>query len=186
MVIETLAKDATKEDALVFAYCRYSQSYTALEILRGLAKQLLEDHPNRTLPIVKEVYGKHALRQTNLTINETVTLLQRLLASFNEGKVRIIVDGLDEVVDAQKVPLLQSLAKLPNTPLLILSRPLPLFTDFLGRPFATFDVQARNEDIDRFITKSISNHPHLRVIVAQEEGALETIARMVREKSRGM
>jgi len=169
--------------AVACAYCSFEIRCTAEGILRCVVRQLLAQHPE-LLSVVKEHYSKHRLEGTGVSFATVVTMLKSIVGSI--GDTHIVVDGLDEISEErERTILLQELEKLPAK-VLAFSRLLGIHSKHL--PSATiFPIDAKDEDIERYVVSSLVNHPSLQDFIRGPEDALvREIAAKIQEKSRGM
>ena len=172
-----------KEIGVVYAYCRYTESYTTAQIYRWWIKELLERSP-ATFRYVRETFYSHKKQETVPTKSELLEILCNISSAFQ--KVFIVIDGLDETNDEVKQELLETLDTLPRKARgLIMSRPLPLFKYLL--PEAVFiDIEARNEDIELFVAKRIHQIPRLQNMLEGKDSVRSQVYAKIKEKSGGM
>jgi len=166
---------------IIFAYCRYSDHVTPVEILRGLIVQLLHQAP-QDLPPVERLRETHRLQDTKPTLSESSHLLKELLETVpNAG---IIIDGLDELEDRDDAGLLlDELFTFPAR-IMICSRPMPLYqAEFLG---TVLSIDARNEDIVTFVQSGIKANRGLSSLLKGTRGLDEEIVEKICAKSQGM
>jgi len=175
--------ESQRKTAVVCAYCRFDDDCDAESILRGFVHQFLAQNP-LLLPLVDRYYKKHKIQRTSPKMEEIVEMLHSLITSLDSAY--IVVDGLDEISgDKEKANLLQALGKLPARTL-IFSRPLELHLRDL--PSATiFSVEARDEDIEKFVGSILLNNASFQETIGGVEGNLvRDIAVKIRKRSRGM
>lgn len=100
------------------------------------------------------------------------------------ARVFVVLDGLDEASEEVRDELLQELPS-TNVNLLIMSRPLDLYTPLL--PNAThIRIQAHPEDISVFIQEHFKKHVRLRAIAQGNPELVTELSARVQEKSGGM
>ncbi|KAJ2933271.1 hypothetical protein H1R20_g3806, partial [Candolleomyces eurysporus] len=68
---------------------------------------------------------------------------------------------------------------------LIMSRPLVSF-EYLVPGAAFLDIQARNEDVERFVRKKIDEVPTLRAVLRGKEASKDQLCAAIKESSHGM
>ncbi|KAF6751434.1 ankyrin repeat-containing domain protein, partial [Ephemerocybe angulata] len=165
--------------AIICAFIRYTEKLSICDILVGLLRQLVDRHPcaSRHMGCVYTRNQKMELREQGL-----VKALQDIIGLLS--KVFIIVDGLDEAEDAVKDALLRTLPT-RGANVLIMSRPLELFTSCLPDALH-ISIEARTEDIDRFIDDQIQLNSRLRAVVRGDPTLVEKLKARVRESSKGM
>ena len=168
---------------VAYAYCSFEMGCTAEGILRDIIHQLLVQQPE-LLSVVKGHYSKHRLQRTGLSFAKVITILGSIVGAI--GNAHIVVDGLDEIGEEQeRTMLLQELEKLPAR-VLIFSRLLKIHSTHL--PSATiFPIDAKDEDIERYVVSSLVNHPSLQEFISGPKDPLVSeVAAKIQEKSRGM
>lgn len=167
--------------AAIYAYCRYSDNLTAVDVLRGLVRQLLHQVPE-TLPPVKEFHDTHTLHDTKPSTSE-VGLLLRTMVMLLDG-THIVIDGLDEVPEeTERQDLVRELRELPAQ-ILVFSRRLDLLrSEFPATPLS---IEARNEDVIAFVKSTIKRHLQLSCLLEGNSELVQTIVNTVGEKSEGM
>ncbi|KAF6754069.1 hypothetical protein DFP72DRAFT_900301 [Ephemerocybe angulata] len=165
--------------AIICAFIRYTEKLSICDILVGLLRQLVVRHPcaSRHMECVYTRNQKMELREQGL-----VKALQDIIGLLS--KVFIIIDGLDEAEDAVKDALLRSLPTL-GANILIMSRPLELFTPCVPDALH-ISIEARTEDIDRFIDDQIQRNSRLQAIIRGDPTLIEKLKARIRESSKGM
>mgnify|MGYP007051645323 CR=1 FL=1 len=149
-----------------------------------MVRQVLEDNPENVFPAVEPTFDSHSLKDEALLTKDAARLLGSVLGKL--PRMRIVLDGLDEIADGEKCALLEVLTALPIQ-LLIFSRPLPLFEHMLGsRPLKLLNIEARNEDVRAFITATLKGDPALRMIIGTEESTIKEVTTLVQKQSSGM
>ncbi|KAF5335454.1 hypothetical protein D9611_012131 [Ephemerocybe angulata] len=165
--------------AIICAFIRYTEHPSACDILAGLLQQLVVRHPcaSRYMRRVFIQNRKLELREQGLVkaLHDIVGLL---------SKVFIVIDGLDEADDAVKDALLRTLPTL-GANVLIMSRPLELFTPCVPDALHV-SIEARTEDIDRFIDDQIQRNSRLRAIIRGDPTLVEKLKVRIRESAKGM
>ncbi|KAF6747974.1 ankyrin repeat-containing domain protein [Ephemerocybe angulata] len=169
----------TNSVAIVCAFIRYTEQPSARDIVAGLLRQLIGSHPC-ACHNMENLYiqnQKLELREQGLinALREVIGLL---------SKVFIIIDGLDEAEDAVKDALLRILPTL-GANVLIMSRPLELYAHCIPHALHV-SIEARTEDIDRFVDDQIRCNSRLQAIVRGDPTLIERLKARIRESSKGM
>ncbi|KAJ3527065.1 hypothetical protein NMY22_g9920 [Coprinellus aureogranulatus] len=170
-----------QQACLVFVYCRYIDNCSTVDVLGTFLRQLTEDHDGALL-ITSQVYQYHQRHQTTLTEAEATEVLKSILAAFS--KVYLVVDGLDEILDNQKMNVLGQLKGLAAH-LLIFSRPMEAFSDVLPL-VTTISIQARTGDIAACVLSRVKENHRLRRLLADNDAIKQTIVEKIQQKSQGM
>ncbi|KAF6741458.1 hypothetical protein DFP72DRAFT_1083911 [Ephemerocybe angulata] len=141
--------------AVICAFIRYTERLSTVDVLSGLLRQLVSDHPC-AYRHMEHIYVRNKgreLREQGLvkTLREIVGLL---------SKAFILIDGLDEAEDAAKDGLLHVLPSL-GANVLIMSRPLDLYRHHIPHALHV-SIVARTEDIDLFIDDQIQRNSRLQ------------------------
>ncbi|KAF6753252.1 hypothetical protein DFP72DRAFT_427244 [Ephemerocybe angulata] len=168
--------------AVLYAFLRYSEKPTLLQIIAGLLTQLVSCN-NFALSHLLPVYQRAKTHRDELSCSEAVKLLRSSLNLFSD--TFIVIDGLDEVDDATKDDLLRVLIPL-NAHILFTCRPLELF---MGRhtPRALhIPVQAQTKDIELYVAERIKESTTLASILSEHPGVAESFTALIKEKSNGM
>ncbi|RXW18604.1 hypothetical protein EST38_g7253 [Candolleomyces aberdarensis] len=185
IIVDHLQKEfsSQKRVPVIFAYCRYTEKYSASQFLAAWIRQLLEYDP-ATLRHISETFAIHQRQDTWPSEAELHELLSVICTGFE--KVYIVLDGLDEAQEDVKIRLLEAIDTLPpTTRTLIMSRPLKSF-EYLVSGAAHIDIEARNEDIELFVEKKIAQMPRLRTMLAKKDSEKRRICQAIKEKSGGM
>ncbi|RXW15006.1 hypothetical protein EST38_g10851, partial [Candolleomyces aberdarensis] len=184
IVIKHLQKDDIARQApVIFAFCRYTEKYSPSEIFASWIQQLLR-RDRSTLEHVRESFRTHERDNSRPSDAELHQLMTAAVQKLN--RVFIVLDGLDEAQEDARKPLLDFINSLPsNTHTLIMSRPL----GSLQRLFpcaVQVDIEARNEDIERFVEKKIHDIPSLHAVLQGKDAAKEELCTAIKRKSGGM
>ncbi|KAF5335515.1 hypothetical protein D9611_012128 [Ephemerocybe angulata] len=165
--------------AIICAFIRYTEKLSICDILVGLLRQLVVRHPcaSRHMGRVYARNQKMELREQGLV--KALQVIGGLLS-----KVFIIIDGLDEAEDAVKDALLRALPIL-GANVLIMSRPLELYAHCVPDALH-ISIEARTEDIDRFIDDQIQRNSRLQAIIRGDSTLIEKLKTRIRESSKGM
>ncbi|KAF6754079.1 hypothetical protein DFP72DRAFT_1170539 [Ephemerocybe angulata] len=165
--------------AIICAFIRYTEKLSICDILVGLLRQLVVRHP-----CASRHMGRVYIRNQKMELREQglVKALQDIVGSLS--KVFIIIDGLDEAGDAVKDALLRALPTL-GANVLIMSRPLELYAHCVPDAIH-ISIEARTEDIDRFIDDQIQRNSRLQEIVRGDPTVIEKLKARIRESSKGM
>ncbi|KAJ2934167.1 hypothetical protein H1R20_g2889, partial [Candolleomyces eurysporus] len=185
IVIQHLQKaDVARQAPVIFAFCRYMEKYSPSEIFASWIQQLVLLRNRSTLEHVRESFQTHERGNSRPSDVELHQLMSAVVQKFD--RVFIVLDGLDETEEDARKPLLDFINSLPsNTHTLIMSRPL----GSLQRLFpcaVQVDIEARNEDIERFVEKRILDIPSLHAVLLGKDAAKEELCTAIKRKSGGM
>ncbi|RXW19484.1 hypothetical protein EST38_g6375 [Candolleomyces aberdarensis] len=176
--------DQQNEIPVIFAYCRYSEKYSATQIFSSLVKQFLQLDQSTSMQYISQYLLSREKEESRPTNKQLLQVLSSIAATYE--RVFIVLDGLDEAGESDRQQLLDGLNSLPsNMHLLIMSRPLMSF-EYLVPDAAFLDIQARNEDIERFVKKRIDEIPTLRAVLRGKDTARDQLCAAIKKKSRGM
>lgn len=132
------------------------------------------------------LYSTHTGRQTRPSIAEYAQLLQFAVQSYR--KVLIIIDALDECVEVggTRRELVNELQKLqPKVNLLVTSRDIPNIRRQLGGA-ARLEIQASDEDIQKYIEDRISSSDRLSMYVEKDPNIRNHMVDTVIQNAKGM
>ncbi|KAF5332680.1 hypothetical protein D9611_005328 [Ephemerocybe angulata] len=168
--------------AILYAFLRYSEKHTLLQIIAGLLAQLVRCHPvafSHLLPTYK-----HAdVHKDELSCSDAVKLLKSSLGLFSD--IFIVIDGLDEVNDTTKDGLLKVLTSV-HANILVTCRPLDLFMRRHTPRALHIPVQAQTRDIEVYVSERIKDSTRLASILAEHPDIAERFTALIQEKSKGM
>ncbi|TFK23788.1 hypothetical protein FA15DRAFT_694854 [Coprinopsis marcescibilis] len=184
IIIDHLTQRAktNKRICVAFAFSRYTEPFTGEEVLSGLLRQVVQDHPC-ALQFVKRKYEDHLLHGTRMPQAEVLEVLTAIFNSDLFDEKFCALDGLDEALADTQVDILDTVSELPVN-FLIMSRPLPLLKELV--PEATLiDIKINDADIKQLIEEKLRRMATLRDLL-KEEGMKEVVLRTVVEKSSGM
>ncbi|TFK19222.1 ankyrin [Coprinopsis marcescibilis] len=177
----TLAK-TNKRICVAFAFSRYTDPLTVEEILAGLLRQILEDHP-QTIAYIQPLHDYHSLRKTRPSKQDLIGVLQAVFTSNLFDEKFCSLDGLDEAKSITQFELLDTLSQLPVN-LLVTSRPLHLLEGkFLMAD--RFNILVQDSDIEHLIEEKVRQMPSLEGLLAQDEFK-KWVVKTIIEKSSGM
>ncbi|KAJ2934212.1 hypothetical protein H1R20_g2893, partial [Candolleomyces eurysporus] len=185
IVIKHLQRDdnTARQAPVIFAFCRYTEKYSPSEIFASWIQQLLRRNRS-TLEHVRESFQTHGRVDSRPSNVELHQIMSAIVQKFN--RVFIVLDGLDEAEEDARKPLLDFIESLPsNTHTLIMSRPL----GSLQRLFpcaVQVDIEARNEDIERFVKKRIPEIPSLNAVLLHKDAARDELCTAIKRTSGGM
>ncbi|KAF5332787.1 hypothetical protein D9611_005219 [Ephemerocybe angulata] len=179
--LEDLFRDRT-DVALIYAFLRYSEKPTLLQIVAGFLDQLVKSHRN-AFSHIHSIYQRSRRFRDQLSCWEAIEALAYILALFSDAF--IIIDGLDEVDDATKDGLLSILPSL-NAHILFTCRPLDLFMRRHTPHALHIPVQAQTRDIEIYIAKRIKENTKLAVILNENPALSEQFSTFIKDKAQGM
>ncbi|KAF6761414.1 hypothetical protein DFP72DRAFT_1165834 [Ephemerocybe angulata] len=168
--------------AILYAFLRYSEKPTLLQIIAGLLTQLVSCH-NIALAHLLPAYKHAKTHRDELSCSEAVKLLRGSLGLFSE--TFIVIDGLDEVDDATKDGLLRVLILL-DAHILFTCRPLELFKRRYTPQALHILVQAQTKDIEVYVAERIKESATLASILSAHPDVAERFTSLIKEKSNGM
>ncbi|KAF6753247.1 hypothetical protein DFP72DRAFT_1171043 [Ephemerocybe angulata] len=168
--------------AILYAFLRYSEKPTLLQIIAGLLIQLVSCH-NIALTHLLPTYKRAKTHRDELSCLEAVKLLKGCLALFSDAF--IVIDGLDEVDDTTKDGLLDVLTSL-YAHILLTCRPLELFMRRHTPSALHIPVQAQTKDIEIYVAKRIKQSTRLSSILSENPDIAERFTASIQEKSKGM
>ncbi|TFK19831.1 ankyrin [Coprinopsis marcescibilis] len=184
IIIEYLMELAKSNQRIcvAFAFSRYTDPLTVEEILAGLLRQILEDHP-QTIVYIQRMHDHHSIRKTRPSKQELIGVLEAIFTSNLFDQRFCSLDGLDEAKSITQFELLEALSQLPVN-LLITSRPLHLLEGNI--PTADhFSIILQDADIERLIEERVRQIPTLASLLARDEFK-KWVVKTVVEKSSGM
>ncbi|KAF6755935.1 ankyrin repeat-containing domain protein [Ephemerocybe angulata] len=170
------------ETAIIYAFLRYSDSLSLLNIIAGLLDQLVRSHSIAFAHILP-TYQHSKKYGDELSCSEAVEALRGILNLFAD--VFIIIDGLDEVDDATKGGLLRFIASI-QAHVLITCRPLDHFKRHHTPHALHISVQAQTRDIDIYVAQRIQESAVLSEILSKNPAIAGMLSALVKEKSQGM
>ncbi|KAF5311594.1 hypothetical protein D9611_009489 [Ephemerocybe angulata] len=168
--------------AILYAFLRYSEKPTLLQIVAGFLTQLVRYHRvafSHLLP----TYLRAKMHEDELWFADAVKLLQDSLDMFQDAF--IVIDGLDEVDDTTKDGLLNVLISL-HAHILLTCRPLELFMRRHTPSALQIPVQAQTRDIEVYVGKRIKQSTRLSSILSENSDIAERFTALIQEKSKGM
>ncbi|KAF5340588.1 hypothetical protein D9611_007402 [Ephemerocybe angulata] len=165
--------------AVICAFIRYTERLSTVDILSGLLRQLVSDHPC-AYRHMEHIYVRNKGRE--LREQGLVKALRGIVGLLS--KAFILIDGLDEAEDAAKDVLLHVLPSL-GANVLIMSRPLELYRHHIPHALHV-SIVARTEDIDLFIDDQIQRNSRLQAIIRDDPTLTLKLKLRVRESSKGM
>ncbi|KAJ2917577.1 hypothetical protein MD484_g2831, partial [Candolleomyces efflorescens] len=185
IVIDYLRKnfDKRKQTPVIFAYCRYTEKYSATQVFSSWVKQLLQ-HDRLNMQHIGQQFLSDESEEPRLTNRQLLQFLSAIASAYE--RIFIILDGLDEAEENDRQQLLDGIRSLPsNVHTLIMSRPLMSF-EYLVPDAEFLDIQAHNEDIERFVETRIDEIPTLRAVLRGKDAAKDQLCAAIKEKSNGM
>ncbi|UPK99891.1 hypothetical protein LCI18_010826 [Fusarium solani-melongenae] len=183
---------------IAFVYCDYKDrlNQTPSNLLSSLVKQLAKQ--KQVLPKeVKDLYDKHANKETFPSLDEYSTLFSQLVTSFS--KTFIIVDGLDEHVGEEDdgsinmefIDRLRQVERQNNMNgrmrLFVTSRENDTIRDQLDG-CSSINIQALASDIRALVRSRISDNSFrcARILRGSQRDLADTIVETLTEKAQGM
>ncbi|KAF6748362.1 hypothetical protein DFP72DRAFT_574848 [Ephemerocybe angulata] len=168
--------------AILYAFLRYSEKHTLLQIIAGLLSQLVSSHAVALTHILPS-YQRAKKHRDELSCSEAVRALKVIVSLFSD--TYIVIDGLDEVDDTTKDGLLRVLTSL-QAHILVTCRPLELFMRRHTPQALHIPVQAQTRDIEVYVTERIRESTKLEAILKANPAVSDSFTRLIKEKSQGM
>ncbi|KAF5332805.1 hypothetical protein D9611_005252 [Ephemerocybe angulata] len=168
--------------AILYAFLRYSEKHTLLQIIAGLLSQLVSSHAV-ALTHILPTYQRAKKHRDELSCSEAVRALKVIVSLFSD--TYIVIDGLDEVDDTTKDGLLRVLTSL-QAHILVTCRPLELFMHRHTPQALHIPVQAQTRDIEVYVTERIREGTKLEAILKANPAVSDSFTRLIKEKSQGM
>ncbi|PPQ70904.1 hypothetical protein CVT26_014223 [Gymnopilus dilepis] len=183
-IIDHLQNAYVKDEgtAVIFAYFRHTDSFSEVDILASLVRQLVELSPSAPV-FIEEAYLSHRKTGLNLFWDKLMILFGRLVQLYT--KVCVVLDALDETSESCWTALINGFSSF-RINLLMTSRPLDLGAIL---PHNALHVQIENQmddDIELFITKLIAINPRLQRLLLGDKVFYDRIVGKLKEKSAGM
>ncbi|KAJ2917556.1 hypothetical protein MD484_g2836, partial [Candolleomyces efflorescens] len=173
--------DKRKQPPVIFAYCRYTEKYSATQILSSWVKQFLQ-RDRLTMQRISEHFLSD--EEPRLTNRQLLQFLSAIASAYERSF--IVLDGLDEAEENDRQQLLDGISSLPsNMHTLIMSRPMKSF-EYLVPRAEFLDIQAHNKDIGRFVETRIGEIPTLRAVLQGKDAAKDQLYAAIKKKSNGM
>ncbi|KAF2791757.1 ankyrin [Melanomma pulvis-pyrius CBS 109.77] len=152
----------TPDVGIAYLYCNYKRQaeQTTANMLAAILKQLVQDRPSIAQPL-SNLYDLHQVRRTRLSLMETLTALQSVLANYS--KVYVVIDALDECPerDGTRSQLLRHCRNLQGQTdlrLMATSRHISdIVEEFKDMP--QVEVRASNADVKRYVVGRIDELP---------------------------
>ncbi|KAK4448990.1 ankyrin repeat-containing domain protein [Podospora aff. communis PSN243] len=188
VVVNYLATLADSEDTgLAYIYCNFRQqsNQTPGRLLISLLKQLAGRRHDSLPDPVRSLYRTHFPRQTRPSIEEILSTLLAVAASYSH--VFVVIDALDECQDlgggrSEFLTRLFSLQAESGMSILATSRPIPEVIHWF-QDATTVEIRATPSDVERYIKTRI---PHLPSFVSRNPSLQEEIKRAIVEAVDGM
>ncbi|KAG2003657.1 hypothetical protein CC2G_004246 [Coprinopsis cinerea AmutBmut pab1-1] len=174
--------DETRDISVIFAYLRYTEPLSVEDVLEGLIKLHLQEHPFLG-GIVKPLQSRHVNRGTRPSQQELIDVLRTIEKEFRVNY--IVLDGVDEISPDTQFDLIETINSLQSK-FAIFSRPLDPLQESLSLPNTTFfRVSADGEDMALMVSDNVKRNPSLRSLV-KRHGIEEELLSQILEKADGM
>ncbi|OAL53394.1 ankyrin [Pyrenochaeta sp. DS3sAY3a] len=187
-IVDDLTVHAKADDAVVYFFCRYDlpESLRARTILGSVARQLL-----CTAPDLSKVADLHDRDKTPFDMNDLIKGISHGFAVTR--KIFLILDGLDECSEVEKLALVNSLQILQSRLNLLLcvsfrlepNNGLEFVTDTLIAP-RTALVPENNPDIDGYIKTELEQCLVSRKLIIGDPTIILDIEDALLKGSQGM
>ncbi|KAJ6594778.1 hypothetical protein B0H19DRAFT_975013, partial [Mycena capillaripes] len=161
-----------KNIGVACAYLNYKEAedQTLVRVLAGLWRQLIL---GRDIGSAKILYQQHHEKHTTPTLVEVFNVLCTAITEFS--KVYIVIDAMDEYLEAQRQILLKYMTMMgPTVNLMITSRPHIALDSTLPNP-DILEIHATEGDIRRYVDAQINMSFRLMKHVQNRAGLQEEI-----------
>ncbi|KAJ7328855.1 ankyrin repeat-containing domain protein [Mycena albidolilacea] len=173
MVVNHLQTDSEIKNicvACIYLNHKEAEDQTPEKLLSGLWRQLILGKD--VSPLARKLYQRHQEQRTTPSPDEIFEMLWPVIGDYS--MVYIIVDAIDEYLEAQRRVLLDYLAKMgPTVNLMITSR--PHITPDVSLPnLSTLEIRATEHDVRRYVNEQIrissrlSKHVQTRADLREE------------------
>ena len=135
---------------IAYIYCNFKEQdkHSVRELIASLLKQLVQDHPVM-LEVVGSLYDKHHCNRTHPSLGELTETLRKGVERF--GKVFVIIDALDELVEHDRWHLVKEVQSLgPTVNLMVTSRPLSSIVQMF-EGMKSIDIRANEKDVRKYL-----------------------------------
>ncbi|KAJ7328867.1 hypothetical protein DFH08DRAFT_940510 [Mycena albidolilacea] len=173
MVVNHLDTDSETKNicvACIYLNHKEAEDQTPEKLLSGLWRQLI--FGKDVSPLARKLYQRHQEKCTTPSPDEIFEMLQPVIGDYS--MVYIIVDAIDEYLEAQRRVLLDYLAKMgPTVNLMITSRP-HITPDASLPNLSTLEIRATEHDVWRYVDEQIrissrlSKHVQTRTDLREE------------------
>ncbi|EAU82932.2 ankyrin repeat domain-containing protein 50 [Coprinopsis cinerea okayama7 len=150
--------DETRDISVIFAYLRYTEPLSVEDVLEGLIKLHLQEHPFLG-GIVKPLHSHHVNRGTRPSQQELIDVLRTIEKEFRVNY--IVLDGVDEINPDTQFDLIETINSLQSK------------------------VSADGEDMALMVSDNVKRNPSLRSLV-KRHGIEEELLSQILEKADGM
>ncbi|KAJ6536855.1 hypothetical protein B0H19DRAFT_1003798, partial [Mycena capillaripes] len=154
MVVDHLETDSETKNicvACIYLNHKEAEDQTPEKLLSGLWRQLI--FKKDVGPLAMKLYQHHQEKHTTPSPDEIFAMLQPVIGDYS--RVYIIVDAIDEYLEAQRRVLLDYLAKMgPTVNLMITSRP-HITPDVFLPNLSTLEICASEDDVRRYVDEQI-------------------------------
>jgi hypothetical protein len=154
MVVDHLAAKFQNDDigvACMYLNHKEAEEQTPGKLLAGLWRQLVL---GKDIGTAEGLYQRHCEKRTTPSLDEVFNILSSVIAKYS--KVHIIVDAIDEYIEAQRQILVKYLAIMsPTINLMITSRP-HITPDGCLPNLNSLEIRANEDDVRRYVDAQIS------------------------------
>lgn len=185
-MLEQMARKS-EDVAVAFAYLQFSAQVNTWDVIMALIRQLVERTTRPTvLSLVDAAFKQHEHTDSPPPLSELVKLLRDILQEYKEQFISL--DGLDEMLPARRMELLDILLSLEAN-IIIFSRPLTLLKARMEKQSTFkpgfFDIVANPVDLDLFIAHIIDTTEGFGELL-DEHGLRMEITKKIKDKAGGM
>ncbi|KAJ7692540.1 ankyrin repeat-containing domain protein [Mycena rosella] len=170
--------------ACIYLNHKETETQTPSNLLAGLWRQLVFEKTISAQSLVHQLFQKHSETRTTPSLDEIHAVLCSVVAEWS--KVYIVVDGLDEYPDDERVILLKRLTVIqPAVSLLLTSRP-HINLVMLPLHLKTLEIRASDEDIRKFLEQRIQDSSRLSFLMQNRPELRDDIITKIQSTADGM
>jgi len=170
---------------IAYIYCNFKEQdkHSVRELIASLLKQLVQDHPVMS-EAVESLYDKHHRNRTHPSLGELTGTLRKEVERF--GKVFIIIDALDELVEHDRWHLVKEVQSLgPTVNLMVTSRPLSSIVQMFEGT-RSIDIRANEQDVREYLEQRIDHKSIFSHVVKADKTLRKDIIDKISTNARGM
>lgn len=176
----------SKGEILAYVYCSYQEpDHISINLLANILRQIVQRQP--TLPHrIRELYGTHLVKGTQLSLDEILTEMQALSQRFTN--LYLVVDALDECYmdGGTRVTFLEAVQKITNNVHLLVTSRTTVNVHACLPTAASIRVDAKDHDIRKYLQDRMGHESRLRRVIADDRDLEDTIVSTILENAKGM
>lgn len=161
-----LQESKQRKVGVAILYLKYNDpDQKVINLYGSLLKQLIENQ-DAVPDSLQAVYDRHYEQKTSPSMNETVKVLEIVVATYT--KVFLVIDALDECSEETRWALLDQLREFAdNVHIMVTSRLLESIQEDLEN-FEQLEIKAHKSDVELFVDRQIRKNKNLRRIVQKK------------------